>query len=167
MPLIELHLRFQTTGSGLRGEGGETSLLQHLERKQTMGVSNYRELKVWQCGIELSESIYRLTVEFPKHELYGLTSQMRRSVVSVPSNIAEGHSRESTKEYLHHLSFALGSLAELETQITIAERLRYLPGDLAAAIVEKCDHIGRMLRNLQRSLRLRLRRKRSDNSGTS
>lgn len=128
-----------------------------------MSVSNYRELKVWQYGIELSESIYQVTTGFPKDELYGLTSQMRRAAVSIPSNIAEGHSRESTKEYLHHLSFALGSLAELETQITIAQRLKYLTQEAAATSVEKCDHLGRMLRNLQRSLRLRLRRQRLEN----
>jgi four helix bundle protein len=131
-----------------------------------MGVSNYRELKVWQCGIELSEAIYHLTAGFPKDELYGLTSQMRRAAVSIPSNIAEGHSRESTKEYLHHLSFALGSLAELETQIVIAERLKYLSPSAVALNVEQCNHLGRMLRNLQRSLRLRLRRTRSGESAT-
>jgi len=131
-----------------------------------MSVSSYRELKVWQYGIELSESVYQVTGGFPKDELYGLTSQMRRAAVSIPSNIAEGHSRESTKEYLHHLSFALGSLAELETQITIAQRLKYLTAGTAAAIVEKCDYLGRMLRNLQRSLRLRLRRQHLDAAAT-
>jgi len=129
-----------------------------------MGLSSYRELKVWQHGIELTEQIYRATAEFPKHELYGLTSQMRRAAVSIPSNIAEGHSRESTKEYLHHLSFVLGSLAELETQITIAERLGYLPARGAGSLTERCDHLGRMLRNLQRSLRLKLRRDKGDES---
>src|SRR6187401_1440650 len=97
-----------------------------------MAVRNYRELKVWQHSIELSASIYQLTSGFPKEELYGLTSQMRRAAVSIPSNIAEGHSRESTKEYLHHLSFALGSLAELETQLVIAERLKYVSPNLVA-----------------------------------
>ena len=129
-----------------------------------MAISNYRELKVWQQGIQLSESIYRVTAEFPKHELYGFTSQMRRAVVSIPSNIAEGHIRDSTKEYLHHLSFALGSLAELETQTVIAQRLGYLSTDIVSSIVEQCDHLGRMLRNLQRSLRLRLSRKRPTSS---
>jgi four helix bundle protein len=127
-----------------------------------MSLSSYRELKVWQHGIELSETVYRSTAEFPKQEVYGLTSQMRPAVVSIPSNIAEGHSRESTKEYLHHLSFTLGSLAELETQITIAERLKYLAGRDAVRLVERCDHLGRMLRNLQRSLRLKLRRDHGD-----
>ena len=123
-----------------------------------MSISSYRELKVWQHGIDLSESIYRSTADFPKHELYGLTSQLRRASVSIPSNIAEGHSRESTKEYLHHLSFSLGSLAELETQLTIALRLGYLTSAATDALLERCEHVGRMMRNLQRSLRLKLRR---------
>ena len=125
-----------------------------------MSLSSYRELKVWQRGIELSEAIYKCTGAFPKHELYGLTAQLRRASVSVPSNIAEGHTRESTKEYLHHISFALGSLAELETQITIAERLGYLASHSANSLFEVGNHLGRMLRNLQRSLRLKLRRSR-------
>ena len=127
-----------------------------------MSLSSYRELKVWQHGIDLSEAIYHSTADFPKNEIYGLTSQMRRAVVSIPSNIAEGHSRDSTKEYLHHLSFALGSLAELETHLSIAERLKYVASRHVEGLVERCDHLGRMLRNLQRSLRLRLRRDEND-----
>jgi four helix bundle protein len=76
--------------------------------------------------MELVEIIYRLTQNFPKHEIYGLTSQIQRAAVSVPSNIAEGHTREHTKEFLHHLSIAQASLAELETQLEIAARLNYL-----------------------------------------
>src|SRR5688572_24503635 len=132
-----------------------------------MSLSSYRELKVWQHGIDLSETIYRASAEFPKHELYGLTSQMRRAVVSIPSNIAEGHSRESTREYLHHLSFSLGSLAELETQVTLAQRLGYLSATIAEKLVESCDHLGRMMRNLQRSLRLKLRRDKPNNQDDS
>lgn len=123
-----------------------------------MSLSSYRELKVWQHAVELTEAIYRSTAEFPKPELYGLTSQMRRAAASIPSNIAEGHSRESTKEYLHHLSFVLGSLAELETQITIAQRLGYFTASASESLSECCNHVGRMLRNLQRALRLKLRR---------
>jgi four helix bundle protein len=123
-----------------------------------MSLSSYRELKVWQQGIENCVAIYRATGDFPKHELYGLTSQMRRASVSIPSNIAEGHSRDSTKEFLRHLSIVLGSLAELETQLTIAERLGYLRASVAEELIERCDYVGRMLRNLQRSLRLKLQR---------
>ena len=80
-----------------------------------MEIKSYRDLRVWQAGMDLVVRVYRLTQGFPTHELYGLTSQMRRAAVSIPSNIAEGHTRESSKEYLHHLSIAQGSLAELET----------------------------------------------------
>jgi four helix bundle protein len=73
--------------------------------------------------------IYRLTQNFPKHEIYGLSSQIQRAAVSIPSNIAEGHTREHTKEFLHHLSIAQASLAELETQLEIAVRLKYLARD--------------------------------------
>jgi four helix bundle protein len=129
-----------------------------------MSVSSYRELKVWQHGIENCVAIYRATGEFPKHELYGLTSQMRRAAVSIPSNIAEGHARDSTKEYLYHLSIVLGSLAELETQLIISQRLGYLADSVANEFLEHCDHVGRMLRNLQSALRLKVQR---DEDGTT
>ena len=88
--------------------------------------SSFRDLQVWQRGMQIVESVYRVSGCFPKTEIYGLTSQVHRAAVSVPSNIAEGHARSSTKEYLHHVSFAEGSLAELETQLEVAARLNYL-----------------------------------------
>ncbi len=78
-------------------------------------VKSYRDLRVWQAAMNLVEQVYRLTRAFPKQETYGLSSQMQRAAVSIPSNIAEGHTREHLKEYLHHLSIAQASLAELET----------------------------------------------------
>jgi four helix bundle protein len=90
-----------------------------------MVVTSYQNLKVWQSGMELTKSVYLLSQHFPKHELYGLTNQMRRAAVSVPANIAEGHARDSTKEFLHHISIALGSLAELETLLALAKDLGY------------------------------------------
>jgi len=81
-----------------------------------MGINTFRDLRVWQAAVELVVEVYRLTGVLPKQETYGLVSQMQRAAVSIPSNIAEGHSREHIKEYLHHLSVAQGSLAELETQ---------------------------------------------------
>ncbi|HEY2411096.1 MAG TPA: four helix bundle protein [Pirellulaceae bacterium] len=123
-----------------------------------MSISSYRELKVWQKGVELTEFVCKSTSAFPTNERFGLTSQLRRAAVSIPSNIAEGHARESTKEYLHHISFALGSIAELETQFVIAGRLGYLTDDLTNKLLEACEHIGRMLRSLQLSLRLKLGR---------
>jgi four helix bundle protein len=82
-----------------------------------MEIKNYRDLRVWQSGMDLVVMVYDIIDQFPSKEIHGLTSQVRRAAVSVPSNIAEGHTRESTKEYLHHLSIAQASLAEVETQI--------------------------------------------------
>jgi four helix bundle protein len=89
-------------------------------------VSHFRDLRVWQRAIDLVAAVYRISGKFPKGEVFGLTGQMRRAAVSVPSNIAEGHTRASTKEYLNHISIAQGSLAEVETQLEIAARLGYV-----------------------------------------
>jgi four helix bundle protein len=89
-------------------------------------VNSYRDLMIWQHSVELAEQVYRLTQHFPKQEMYGLSVQIQKAAVSVPANIAEGHARDSTKEFLHHLSISLGSLAELETQLILAERLAYI-----------------------------------------
>jgi four helix bundle protein len=89
----------------------------------------HQNLDVWIDAISLVEAIYRLTSVFPADERYGLTSQLRRAAVSVPSNIAEGAARSSRREYLHHLSFACGSLSEVETQIVIARRLGFAQND--------------------------------------
>ncbi len=84
-------------------------------------MGGYQELKVWQTGIEITKAAYKLTSKFPKEERYGLISQIRRCAVSIPSNIAEGHSRESKRELARFASIARGSLAELETQLIIAK----------------------------------------------
>src|SRR5260370_41920494 len=93
-----------------------------------MKVKKYSELIVWQKAMDLTEEVYTETQHFPKEEIYGLTSQLRRAAVSVPSNIAEGQGRKSTSEFLHYLSIAYGSLMEVETQILIAARLAYIEG---------------------------------------
>ncbi|MEM9778130.1 MAG: four helix bundle protein [Chloroflexota bacterium] len=94
-------------------------------------IKSYRDLLVWQKAVDLVEEIYRLTTKFPKDEIYGLTSQLRRSAVSVPSNISEGHERRSAKDFKRFLHIALGSLAEAHTQLIIASRLSYIEiGDL-------------------------------------
>ncbi len=90
-----------------------------------MEVKGYRDLKVWQLGVALAKEVYLLTRGFPKHEVYGLSSQAQRAAVSIPANIAEGHARDSTREYLQHVSIAQGSLAELETHLILAESLNY------------------------------------------
>ncbi|MHC4744871.1 MAG: four helix bundle protein [Planctomycetota bacterium] len=92
-------------------------------------VKTHKDLEIWQRGIALVEEIYRVTKSFPKEEVYCLTSQLRRSAVSYPSNIAEGAARSSRKEYVQFLYFSLGSLSEVETQLMIAGRLGYLKPD--------------------------------------
>ncbi len=89
-----------------------------------MEIASYRDLNVWREGIALTVAVYELTGKFPAHERFGLVSQMRRCAISVPSNIAEGHARLSTRDFLRHLSISLGSLAELETQIYLSQELR-------------------------------------------
>lgn len=116
----------------------------------------YQELKVWQIGMQVSVDVYRLTEAFPKSEIYGLTSQIRRASVSIPSNIAEGHERDTTKDYLRFLSMARGSLAELETQLLIANRLGYVDLPQIQGLLNALDGLSRMVKNLQRSLRRKL-----------
>ena len=89
-------------------------------------VRTHKDLDVWKLGIELVEKIYKATTGFPKEEIYGLTSQMRRAAVSIPSNIAEGAARNSEKEFIQFLYISLGSLSELETQVIIANKIGYL-----------------------------------------
>jgi four helix bundle protein len=119
-------------------------------------VNSYRDLKVWQLSMRLVEEVYVLTGQFPKAEVYGLSSQLQRSAVSVPSNIAEGHARDSTKEYLRFISISLGSLAELETQFYLAQRLNYIAENCLTNILEITSEVGRMLRGLQKSLKDKL-----------
>jgi four helix bundle protein len=123
----------------------------------SMAIRSFRDLIVWQKSIDLVYEIYRLTREFPKHELYGLSSQVQRAAVSVAANIAEGNNRNSTREYIHHLSFSLGSLAEVETYLVVSTRLGYAQQKVIAAMELKCDEIGKMLRSLQKALRSKLR----------
>ena len=96
-------------------------------------VKSFRDLDVWHLGLELAETVYRVTARFPKAELFALTSQMRRAAVSIPSNIAEGRARDSTREFLHFLAISRGSLAELETQLELAIRLDYGDSGLQVA----------------------------------
>ena len=115
-------------------------------------IRTYRDLDIWKAAIELVKDIYKLTEQFPKQEMYGLVSQMRRSAVSIPSNVAEGFRRYHNKEYKQFLYTSLGSCAELETQITIAKELDYITKDKEAIILEKLDHICRMISNLLKKL---------------
>jgi four helix bundle protein len=112
----------------------------------------YRDLEAWQQGMDLVEACYRLTTSFPRAEIYGLTSQIRSAAVSIPSNLAEGHSRRSTGAYVNHVSIALGSHGELETCIEIAVRLGFLPAAGVTGVVAQCDSVGRLLYGLHKSL---------------
>ena len=110
----------------------------------TEKLKNFQDLRIWQIGIEVVKDIYILTKKFPKEELYGLTSQMRRSAISIPSNIAEGFRRYHNKEYRQFLYIALGSCAELETQIIIANELDYINETNKTELIEKIKYICRM-----------------------
>ncbi len=113
---------------------------------------NFRDLEVWQLGKDIALSAYKLTRQFPKEEIYGLASQIRRAAVSVPSNVAEGFNRFHNKEYRQFLFVALGSCAELETQIDLAVELGYCDQAASASLFEKLDHEARMIRNLIKRL---------------
>jgi len=117
-----------------------------------MGGKNYRDLIVWQKAMDFVEKVYHATRGFPKEEIYGLTSQVRRAAVSVPSNIAEGEGRHSAGDFQRFLSMAYGSLREVETQILIAERLHYLPAEKVSDLMGAAGEIGRLLNGLMTSL---------------
>jgi four helix bundle protein len=114
--------------------------------------SSFEDLEVWQKAMELVISVYQVTQSFPSDERFGLTSQLRRAAVSIPSNIAEGQGRRSTGEFLNLLSIARGSLMEVRTQLELARRLQYVPEDNSACIKEECNTVGRLLNGLIRSL---------------
>lgn len=118
----------------------------------TIRIRSYRDLEVWQRSIKLTTTIYRLITEFPKSELYGLTSQMRRAALSVASNIAEGHHRTG-REFPHFLSIALGSLAELETQILITQNVGVLSNEEYKDLRPDLNSRGKMTRALYKSVR--------------
>jgi len=118
-----------------------------------MAGQSYRELLVWQKAMQLVTDTYVMTEVFPKSEMFGLTSQLKRAVISIPSNIAEGQGRDSQKEFLYHLSVAYGSLLEVETQIQIAVSLSFIKDAVGDKLLEQCGEVGRMLNGLTRSLR--------------
>ena len=112
-------------------------------------ISNFKQLKIWQKGIEIVKDIYRITNQFPREETYGLTSQMRRSAISIPSNIVEGFKRTHNKEFKQFLHISLGSLAELETLLVIVKELNYISNDeLIAQTQNKLNHTSRMISSL-------------------
>lgn len=117
-------------------------------------IKSFKDLKIWRKGIKLVEDIYIATADFPKEELYGLTSQIRRSAVSIPSNISEGFGRFHSKEYRRFLYLSLGSCAELATQVIIASRLKYIDSAKADTLLCNIDEIGKMTTGLIKKLNI-------------
>ena len=114
---------------------------------------HYKDLIVWQKVMQLVNAVYDATDAFPKREIYSLTDQIRRAAVSIPSNIAEGQAHYSNREFLHFLRHSRGSLAELETQILIAQMRNYLPESQAVEVLKRADEVSRILSGLINSLR--------------
>lgn len=117
-----------------------------------MPIETYRSLAVWQKAVDFAVFVYQLLNKFPKHEQYGLISQMQRAVVAIPSNIAEGKERQSDRDFARFIAIALGSLAELETQLFISQRLGYLAESDLQTVTIQADEIGKMLRGLHKTL---------------
>jgi four helix bundle protein len=115
--------------------------------------SSFRDLQVWQRGISLCEDVYESTSSFPSEERFGLTSQMRRAAVSIPSNIAEGHGRNTDAELARFAGIAIGSSLELETQLEICVRVGYLTPSDAEKLMDECQQIAKMLFGLCKTLR--------------
>jgi four helix bundle protein len=115
-------------------------------------IKSYRDLRVWQDGMSLAELCYRVTRSFPKEEVFGLTSQIRRAATSIPANIAEGHCRENTKSFIQYLRIAQGSLKELETHLLLAERVGLVIRTDAEPLLGHCEALGKMVRSLIRAL---------------
>jgi four helix bundle protein len=113
-------------------------------------VATHKDLEVWRKAMDLAAQVYSLAARFPKEELYGLTSQIRRSAVSIPSNIAEDAARHSRKEFIQFLHIASGSVAELETQLLLAIRMGFISGD---SIISHIEEVRKLLLGLLRSLK--------------
>ena len=118
-----------------------------------MVIRRYQDMTLWQRAVDLAVACYDCTDSFPSQERFGLTVQLRRAAVSIPSNIAEGQGRDSRREFLYHLSVARGSLQELETLLILAERRNYPSTEQLKNVRELCGHVGRMLTGLRTALR--------------
>ncbi len=116
------------------------------------GPSHFRELEVWKLAMRLAREVYGMTADFPASEKYGLSSQLQRSAVSIPSNIAEGNGRGGNREYQRFVSIALGSVAELQTQLILAQDLGLGSADRAESALSLCDRVGQMLQKLNQAL---------------
>ncbi len=113
---------------------------------------SYRDLEVWQRSMQLAKRIYQVTRSFPNDERFGLTNQLRRASVSIPSNLAEGHARFGSGEFSRFISIAMGSVAEIETQILLSTELGYLRTELSSELMADLETIGKMLRGLAKAI---------------
>jgi four helix bundle protein len=126
--------------------------IEMMVRQVTGKIKSFKDLKIWQKGIHLVEEVYTVSRSFPKEEMYGLKSQLRRSAVSIPSNIAEGFARLHNREYRNFLYISLGSCAELTTQIIIASRLKYVEKIKADTLLNEIEEISKMTMSLIKKL---------------
>ena len=118
-----------------------------------MGMHNFRELKIWQRSMTLAEEVYKATSTFPKEEIYGLTSQLRRCAVSVPSNISEGSGRATNRQFKHFLEFSMGSCNEIQTQIDLANRFKYVTKEENERIIDEALQVYKMILAFYNSLK--------------
>lgn len=119
-------------------------------------VQSFRDLKVWQHAMDLAQSCYEATSDFPKNEIFGLTAQLRRAAVSIPANIAEGQGRHHTKEFINFLGIARGSVMELQTHVLLSERIGYLSAESSQHLIGQCVEVSRMISGLRRALEAKL-----------
>jgi four helix bundle protein len=117
-----------------------------------VSVTHFRELDVWRVAMQLTREVYKLTAKFPREERYGLSAQLQRAAVSVPSNIAEGNARNSTRDYARFISIASGSVAELQTQLLLANDLELISAAMLEPALELAERVGKVLYRLQQSL---------------
>ena len=130
--------------------------MEFAEAESAAVATDFRDLRVWQEAMRLAEDVYALSRAFPVDERFGMTAQVRRCVVSVPSCIAEGNARASTPDYLRFLSIASGSLAEVRTQLHLAARLHFVPATETEPVLSQVDTVARMLKALRNSLEARI-----------
>jgi four helix bundle protein len=120
-------------------------------------IRSYKDLEVWQKAMQLAEDCYRATIEFPREETYEMTAQIRRAVISIPANIAEGYGRDQTGSFIQFLRIAQGSAREVETHLILAGRVRLLCEDVRDRLLDECERISKMLRSMIRALESRQR----------
>ena len=121
-----------------------------------MQVNSYQDLKIWQEGMQLAQDCYLMTRGFPREELFGMTSQIRRAAASIPANTAEGWGREGTRDFIHFLRIAQGSLKELETHLILSQRINLIDQDQVKPLLDRSTEIGKMIRSLIGSLQRKL-----------